>query len=143
MNNKEKILEMRNKDYYIKLLSNFKNNGLYDVITEPDIDYSLLVINLLHFLKKNKKYIKNFRSKDFENILVLCIDEILTKKFNVDVDHEKLNVVILLVKNSYLSKTIFLYIKDTGLKMYYKYRCNFCLSQNDDEVVEFDNKNRT
>jgi hypothetical protein len=143
MNTKEKIIELRNKDYYVKLLNNFRNNGLYDLITSEEIDYSLIVINLLHFLKKNKKYIKNFQSKDFENILILCIDEILTKKFNIDVDHEKLNVVILLVKNSYLSKTIFLYIKDTGLKIYYKYRCNFCLSQNDDEVVEFDNKNRT
>ena len=138
MNNKEKIAVIRNKDYYIKLLSQLRNNGLYDIITADgvDVDYAELVFKLLDFLHKNKKNIKNFQSKDFEKIMVLCIDEILTEKFSIDVDHEKLEIVLNLLKNSYLFKTAFLRIKDFTLKMYYKYRCNFCLSQNDTDVIE-------
>ena len=138
MNNKEKIVVIRNKDYYIKLLSNLRNNGLYDIITEKEIDYSLLVFKLLEFLQKNKKYIKHFQSKDFEKIIILCVDEILTKKFDTEIDYEKLEVVLSLVKNSYLFKTILLRIKDFTYKIYYKYRCNFCLSQNDTDVVDSD-----
>ena len=77
-----------------------------------------------------------FQSKDFEKIIILCIDEILTKKYNIDIDHEKLEIVMNLVKNSYLIKTTFIRIKDTFLKIYYKYKCKFCIGQNDDDVID-------
>tara|TARA_B110001450_G_scaffold251465_1_gene271644 strand:+ start:1721 stop:2143 length:423 start_codon:yes stop_codon:yes gene_type:complete len=139
MNNRETIVVIRNKDYYIKLLTNLRNNGLYDIISDEDLDYSQLVFKLLDFLNKNKKYIKNFQSKDFEKILILCIDEIMTEKFSIEVDYEKLDIVLNLLKNTYLFKTTFLTIKDFSLKLYYKYRCTFCLSQNDTDIIESEN----
>lgn len=139
MNNKEKITYIRNKDYYIKLLNHLRNNGLYDILTDEELDYPKIVLKIINFLNENKKYIKNFQSKDFEYIIILCIDEILTKKYNVDVDHEKLEIVLNLVKNSYLIKTTFLRVKDTILKFYYKYKCNFCISQNDDDIINTEN----
>ena len=96
----------------------------------------MLLFKLLDFLNKNKKYIKNFQSKDFEKIIILCVYEILTNKFSIDVDYEKLDIVLNLLKNTYLFKTTFLVVKDFTLKMYYKYRCNFCLSQNDTDIIE-------
>ena len=135
MNNKEKITEIRNKDYYIKLLNRLRNNGLYDILTEEELDYPKIVLKVINFLNENKKYVKNFQSKDFEYIIILCIDEILTKKYNVEIDHEKLEIVLNLVKNSYLIKTTLLRIKDTFLKFYYKYKCKFCISQNDDDII--------
>tara|TARA_B110000977_G_scaffold116766_1_gene150861 strand:- start:31589 stop:32014 length:426 start_codon:yes stop_codon:yes gene_type:complete len=137
----EKIIKIKNKDYYIKLLFTLRNNGLYDIISDNDtnIDYSNLLFKLLEFLRINKKHIKSFQSKDFENILLLCVHEILTKKFNTEIDPEKLEIVLNLVKNSYLIKTMFIRIKDFTLKMYYKYRCNFCLSNNDIDIIEIEN----
>tara|TARA_B100000768_G_scaffold49240_1_gene48023 strand:+ start:14952 stop:15371 length:420 start_codon:yes stop_codon:yes gene_type:complete len=136
MNNKEKITDSRNKDYYIKLLNRLRHNGLYEVFTDEDLDYAKIVLKVIDFLNTNKKYIKNFQSKDFEKIIILCIDEILTKKYNVDIDHEKLEIVLNLVKNSYLIRTSFTRVKDTFLKIYYRYKCNFCISQNDDDVID-------
>lgn len=136
MNSKEILPVIRNKDYYIKLLTNLRNNGLYDIISYKEFDYSMLLFKLLDFLNKNKKYIKNFQSKDFEKIIILCVDEILTNKFSIEVDYEKLDIVLNLLKNTYLFKTTFLAVKDFTLKMYYKYRCNFCLSQNDTDIIE-------
>ena len=136
MNSKEILPVIRNKDYYIKLLTNLRNNGLYDIISDEDLDYSMLLFKLLDFLNKNKKYIKNFQSKDFEKIIILCVHEILTNKFSIEVDYEKLDIVLNLLKNTYLFKSAFLAVKDFTLKMYYKYRCNFCLSQNDTDIIE-------
>lgn len=136
----ETIITLRNTDYYIKLLNNLIINGLYDIIPEEEINYVKILINLIEFLNKNKRYLKNFRSKNYENIIILCIDEILTKKFKKEVDVEELQSVILLVKNSYLFRNFLNKIKDFYLKMYYKYKCNFCFNQNDTEVLETDNK---
>jgi len=135
MNVKEKIIEIRNKDYYIKLLNRLRHNGLYEVFTEKELDYPKIVLGIINFLNKNKKLIKNFQSKDFEKIIILCIDEILTKKYNVDIDYEKFETVLNLVKNSYLIKTLFIRVKDAFLKNYYKYKCKFCISQNDDDII--------
>jgi hypothetical protein len=139
MNNKEKIIEIRNKDYYIKLLNRLRHNGLYEVFTEEELDYPKIVLSVINFLNENKKHIKNFRSKDFEKIILLCIDEILTKKYNIEIDHEKLEIVLNLVKNSYLIKTVFLRVKDTFLMVYYRYKCKFCISQNDDDIINTEN----
>lgn len=139
MNNKEKIIIMRNKDYYVRLLNHLRHNGLYDISNDEDLDYPTIVLKVIDFLNTNKKYIKNFQSKDFEKIIILCIDDILTKKYNIDIDHEKLEIVLSLVKNSYLIKTTFIIVKDTFLKIYYKYKCKFCIGQNDDDVIDSEN----
>lgn len=139
MNNKEKIVEIRNKDYYIKLLNHLRHNGLYEVFIEEELDYPKMVLSVINFLNENKKYIKNFQSKDFEKIILLCIDEILTKKYNIEIDHEKLEIVLNLVKNSYLIKTVFLRVKDTFLSVYYRYKCKFCISQNDNDIINTEN----
>ena len=135
MNNKEKIIDLRNKDYYIKLLNRLRHNGLYELFTDEEVDYPKIVLKVIEFLNQNKKFIKNFQSKDFEKIIILCIDEILTKKYNIDIDYEKLEIVLNLVKNSYLIKTLFTRVKDAFLKNYYKYKCKFCISQNDDDII--------
>tara|TARA_Y100000389_G_scaffold172188_1_gene180443 strand:+ start:5505 stop:5924 length:420 start_codon:yes stop_codon:yes gene_type:complete len=139
MNGKEKIIEIRNKDYYIKLLNRLRHKGLYEIFTEEELDYPKIVLGVINFLNQNKKLIKNFQSKDFEKIIILCIDEILTKKYNVDINYEKLEIVLNLVKNSYLIKTLFIRVKDAFLKNYYKYKCKFCISQNDDDIINTEN----
>lgn len=139
MNNKEKIITLRNKDYYVKLLNHLRHNGLYELLTDEELDYPKIVLKVIDFLNTNKRYIKNFQSKDFEKIIILCVDEILSKKYNIDIDYEKLEIVLNLVKNSYLIKTTFTRIKDVFLKNYYKYKCKFCISQNDVDIIDCEN----
>lgn len=139
MNNKEKIITLRNKDYYVKLLNHLRHNGLYELLTDEELDYPKIVLKVIDFLNTNKRYIKNFQSKDFEKIIILCVDEILSKKYNIDIDYEKLEIVLNLVKNSYLIKTTFTRIKDVFLKNYYKYKCKFCISQNDVDIIDSEN----
>ena len=134
------IIKLRSKEYYVRLIEIFVINGLLDIIEEElkdnKINYLSLMLNLLNFLDKNKKYYKNFSSDKFENIIILSIDEILTKKFKTEIDEEQLKMILNLAKNSYLFKTIIMYIKDFLIKIYFKCKHKSCYKTND--VVEID-----
>lgn len=137
------IISLRSKDYYVRLLEILVVNGLLDIFEEEikdgKIDYLPLIINLLDFLNKNKKHYINFSSDKFENIIILSIDEVLNKKFKIDLDEEQLKMVLKLVHNSYLFKTTITYLKDFLIKIYYKFKCKSCYNVNVDEVaIEFD-----
>tara|TARA_B100001173_G_scaffold244241_1_gene214345 strand:+ start:449 stop:835 length:387 start_codon:yes stop_codon:yes gene_type:complete len=120
-------------------------NGLLDIFEEElkdgKIDYLPLTLNLLKFLEKNKKHYRNFSSDKFENIIILSIDEVLNKKFKIDLDEEQLKMVLEIVKNSYLFKTSIIFVKDVLIKMYYKCeskckcKCKSCYNA---DVVEFE-----
>jgi hypothetical protein len=114
-------------------------NGLLDIFEEElkdgKIDYLPLTINLLEFLKKNKKHYSNFSSDTFENIIILSIDEVLNKKFKIDLDEEQLKMVIQLVKNSYLFKTTYVYIKDILIKFFTKCKCKCKSCYKADDVI--------
>ena len=92
------IIKLRSKEYYVRLIEIFVINGLLDIIEEElkdnKINYLSLMLNLLNFLDKNKKYYKNFSSDKFENIIILSIDEILTKKFKTEIDEEQLKMIL-------------------------------------------------
>lgn len=141
------IINLRTKTYYVRLMEILVINGLLDIFEEElkdgKIDYLPFTINLLDFLRKNKKHYENFSSDTFENIIILSIDEILNKKFKIDLDEEQFKMVLQLVKNTYLFKTNYIYIKDILIKIYYKCKfkckCNLCYKVNDvDEVDELD-----
>jgi len=114
-------------------------NGLLYIFEEElkdgKIDYLPLVINLLEFLKKNKKHYSNFSSDTFENIIILSIDEVLNKKFKIDLDEEQLKMVLQLVKNSYLFKTTYVYIKDILIKIFTKCKCKCKSCYKADDVI--------
>lgn len=138
---KQLIIKLRSKEYYIRLINILQINGLLEIFEEElkdgKIDYLQLTLNLLSFLQKNKKYFKNFSSDKLENIIILCIDEILTKKFQIEIDEEQLNMVLNLVKNSFLFKSLLTFIKDTIIKIYYNCKCKSCYKTKD-VVIEFD-----
>ena len=121
------IAKLRSKPYYVKLMEILVVNGLLEIFEEElkdgKIDYLPLTLNLLDFLAKNKKHYTNFSSDKLENIIILSIDEVLNKKFQIDIDEEQIKMVLNLVKNSYLFKTTLVYIKDIFIKIYYKLGC--------------------
>ena len=124
------IRTLRSKPYYTRLMEILVINGLLDIFEEElkdgKIDYLPLIINLLAFLKNNKKHYSRFSSDTLENILILSIDEVLNKKFKIDLDEEQLRMVLELVKDTYLFKTTYVYIKDILIKVYSKCRCKSC-----------------
>jgi|TARA_B100001142_G_scaffold317083_1_gene357589 hypothetical protein len=132
------IITLRSKPYYKRLMEILVINGLLDIFEEElkdgKIDYLPLTLNLLEFLKKNKKYYSNFSSDTFENIIILSIDEVLNKKFKIDLDEEQFKMVLQLVKNSYLFKTAYVYIKDILIKIYTKCKCRSCYNVDDVDI---------
>tara|TARA_Y100000741_G_scaffold346058_2_gene312061 strand:+ start:2408 stop:2854 length:447 start_codon:yes stop_codon:yes gene_type:complete len=138
---KQLIVKLRSDKYYIRLMEILVVNGLLDIFEEElkdnKIDYLQLTLNLLKFLEANKKHYRNFSSDTFENIIILSVDEILNKKFKIDLEEEQLEMALQLVKNSYLFKTGIVIIKDLFVKIYYKFKCKCksCYKNNDIIVI--------
>ena len=139
---KKLISKLRSDKYYIRLMEILVINGLLDIFEEElkdnKIDYLPLTLNLLKFLETNKKHYRNFSSGTFENIIILSIDEVLNKKFKIDIEEEQLEMVLQLVRNSYLFKTGMIIIKDFFIKIYYNFKCKCksCYETNDIIVID-------
>ena len=126
------IQHIRTKEHYIKLIEILVIDGLLEIFEEElkddKIDYLLLILNLIGFLEKNRKHYRHFSSDKFETIIILCLDEILTKKFKTNIDENQLQTIMLLIKNRYLFRTFSRKLKDFVIKNYYicKCKCNPC-----------------
>lgn len=135
------INKLRADSYYVRLMEILVINGLLDIFEEEirdgKIDYLPLVLNLIKFLEKNKKHYRNFSSDTFESIIILSIDEIINKKFQINLEEEQFKMVLELVKNSYLFKSTITFVKDFLIKMYYKCKCKSCYSSSD-VIIELD-----
>lgn len=131
----ELIIKLRSKSHYKKLLNILVLNGLLDIVEnelkDGHVNYIQLVADVLIFLNKNKKHYSKFSSDKFDRIIILCIDEILTKKFKLTLDSEQLELVLNLLKNSYLVRNIIKYIKDTFINLYHKIKCKSCIKNVD------------
>jgi|TARA_B110000208_G_scaffold191994_1_gene261598 hypothetical protein len=136
---KELIAHIKSKPHYVKVLNILVLNGLLDTVdseikSSDGINYINLVINVVSFIHKNKKHYKNISSDKLDRIIILCVDEILTKKFNVDIEDEKIEVVLQLLKNSYLVRSILNILFDSVIKFYYYIKCSSC--KNNDDVLD-------
>ena len=126
----ELIIKLRSKSHYKKLLNILVLNGLLDIVEDElkdgKINYVQLLADVLTFLNKNKKHYSKFSSDKFDRIIILCIDEILRKKFKLTLDSEQLESLLLLLKNSYLVRNVVKYTKDLLIKLYHKLKCKSC-----------------
>jgi hypothetical protein len=141
MNVSSKVIILREKVYYVKVLEKLKLLGLIplveDLFEANQVNYAILTLRIISFLKKNKKVFRNFTQDTFEKILILSVDEVF-KKNNVQVNEEDLELILGLLQNSFLIKQISLFIKDLCLKMYYsvKKNCKSCKNEDSVQVVE-------
>lgn len=139
---KDIAIHLRSKHYYVRLMEILVVNGLLDIFEEElednKIDYLPLIINVLNFLQQNKRHYSNFSSDTLENIIILSVDEIINKKFKIDLDEKQLQMALDLVKNSYLMKSIFTFVKDALIKIYYKCKCKTCYENTKDVQIELD-----
>tara|TARA_B110000858_G_C17555692_1_gene360183 strand:+ start:210 stop:644 length:435 start_codon:yes stop_codon:yes gene_type:complete len=124
------ISDIRKNEYYSKLINILVLNGLLDIIhdefNDGKIDYLPFILNIMTFLHSNKKLMNNFTSDSLEKIIILSVDEILTKKFNAKLDEKQLDLAIQLLKNTQMYKTLYKRVKDLLLRLYYKTKSLNC-----------------
>ena len=124
------VLDLRKNEYYTKLVNILLVNGLLDIFEEElkdgKIDYLPLILNLTTFLHTNKKLFKDFTPDSIENIIITSVDELLTKKYNIEIDDKQLDMALQLLKNTDMYKTIYRAIKSVMMRIYYKLKKTSC-----------------
>lgn len=104
---------LKEETVYKRVLDELKVKGLdklYIKRTES-IDYLDIILAVVNFLEKNKKVLKNVTQDQFENIVVIVIDEIL-EEMKIDTTEEQIEKIMELLKNSLLVKKVSKYLID-------------------------------
>lgn len=137
----DKVEHIRNKKYYAKVLSELKLQGLLTIVQDimnedREINYISLTIRVIEFLQKNKKIFRSFTQDKFEKILLISIDEILRSN-DISLREEDIELIMTLLRNSFLIKKAGLFLRDIWLKFYYftQKKCKSCTSSSSVDVV--------
>ena len=104
---------LKEETVYKRVLEELKVKGLdklYIKRTET-VDYLDIILAVINFLEKNKKVLKNVTQDQFENIVVIVIDEIL-EEMKIDTTEEQIEKIMELLKNSLLVKKVSKYLID-------------------------------
>ena len=104
---------LKEETVYKRVLDELKIKGLdklYIKRTES-IDYLDIILAVVNFLEKNKKVLKNVTQKQFENIVVIVIDEIF-EEMKINMSEEQIEKIMKLLKNSLLVKKVSKYLID-------------------------------
>ena len=130
---------LKEETVYKRVLDELKVKGLdklYIKRTE-NIDYLDIILAVVIFLEKNKNVLKNVTQDQFENIVVIVIDEIL-EEMEIDMSEEQIEKIMELLKNSLLVKKVSKYLIDkfkiayNNIKNFINNKC--CKDSN--EVIE-------
>ena len=98
------IKALKEETIYNRILSELRVKGLNDIIkkiNKEQIDYLDIVIDVINFLTVNSKLYKKLNSKNYENLVIICVDEILESQ-NIDLDEEQIRKIIILLNSSLL-----------------------------------------
>ena len=99
---------LKNDTVYKRILDELRLKGLNNVYVAPseNVDILDIILALVEFLDKNKNIVKKLNSDMFENIVVICIDEIL-ESIGLDIiSEEQIEKIIKLLKNSILIQKV-------------------------------------
>ena len=104
---------LKEETVYKRVLDELKVKGLYKLYIKrtESIDYLDIILAVINFLEKNKKVLKNVTQDQFENIVVIVIDEIL-EEMKIDMSEEQIEKIMELLKNSLLVKKVSKYLID-------------------------------
>ena len=130
---------LKEETVYKRVLDELKVKGLDKLyIKRTDtIDYLDIILAVINFLENNKKVLKNVSDDQFENIVVIVIDEIL-EEMKIDITEEQIEKIMELLKNSLLVKKVSKYLIDkfkisyNNIKNFINNKC--CKDSN--EVIE-------
>jgi len=116
------IKALKQETVYKRVLDELKVKGLHNLFISvgDTINYLDIVVAIVDFLDQNKKVLKKIKPEQYENIVIICVDEML-EGISVDVDEEQIEKILRLLKNSLLieklSKYLFKQIKKLFNKM--------------------------
>lgn len=137
-----KLIELKilkEDEVYKRILNELKVKGLDKLYIKKSetIDYLDIVLSVVNFLEINKKLLKNFKTDNFENIVIIIIDEIL-EQININVPEEQIEKIIELLKNTLLVKKVSKYLISKFIKFnsYIKNYINKNCCTNSDDVIE-------
>lgn len=130
---------LKEETVYKRVLCQLKVKGLDKLYIKrtKSIDYLDIILAVVNFLEKNKKVLKNVTQDQFENIVVIVIDEIL-EEMEIDMSEEQIEKIMELLKNSLLVKKVSKYLIDkfkivyNNIKIFINNKC--CKDSN--EVIE-------
>jgi hypothetical protein len=134
------IKQLKEDTIYKRILDELKVKGLSQVYIKRDdtIDYLDIILSVISFLETNKKVLKKLNQEKYENIIIICIDEIL-EECGIEVREDQIEKILTLLKNSLLvqraSKFIMLKIKSLGSYLYNKVK-NCSCSNGKSTVIE-------
>jgi len=99
----EELKLISQNENFKKLMDELKINGLDTVlnIKMESSNYVTVFVNVLAFFDNNKNVFKNIDAETKEDILVLCIDEILERN-GIFIEDEVIEEYLRLLKNSYI-----------------------------------------
>ena len=128
----EDIKALKQDTVYKRILDELKVKGLKDVYIVPTegINYLDIVVQIVEFLDKNKKVLKKIKPEQYENMVVICVDEML-EGISVDVDEEQIEKILRLLKNSLLIEKLSKFLLQKIKKLFNKckIKCS-CLNYN-------------
>ena len=108
------VKALKDETIYNRVLSELKVKGLnniYNKINKEQINYIDIVIEVINFLTINSKVYKKLNSKNYENLVIICVDEILEMQ-NIELDEEQIRKIIILLNSSLLMKKFSKIIND-------------------------------
>ena len=147
-----KLVELkafREQTLYKKILDELKVKGLDNLYIKKTetIDYLDIILATVDFLEINKNVMRKINNEQFENMVIIVIDEIL-EQMDIQTTEEQIEKIIKLLKNSLLvqkaSKFLItnLSILYKNIKVYFNNKC--CKAKENDVVdsiqVEINNK---
>jgi hypothetical protein len=97
------IKELKKDSIYRRILDEIKVKGLNKVYikTTDQVDYLDLIVNVIEFIDANKSVLKNLKEEQYENLVVIVIDELL-EDIGIDADEDQIEKILKLLKNSLL-----------------------------------------
>lgn len=135
-----KLIELKvikEETVYKRIIDELKIKGLDTLYIRKNeiIDYMNIVIEVLNFLEANKNTIKKINQEQFENIVIILIDEIL-EKIEIEMTEEQIKNIKKLLKNSLLGKKVSKYLIDKFKIIYNNIKkFNCCKSKKDNTIA--------
>lgn len=128
---------LKEETIYRRVLDELKVKGLnkLHIRVEEQIDYLDIILSVINFLQLNKNILKNLNKEQYENIIVIIIDEIL-ESMNINVEEEQIEKVMNLLKNTLLIEKLSTYLFNKFKNIFKSCRCLLCNSKKNVEVIK-------
>lgn len=135
---------LKEETIYKRVLDELKVKGLdkLHIRKEEQIDYLDIILSVIEFLQVNKKTLKKLNEEQYENIVVIIVDEIL-ESMNINVAEEQIQKVIHLLKNTLLVQKLSKYLYEKIKNMLKSCGCSMCQNKKNVEVIELKDLKKT